>query len=67
LYRVLETARNAGGKRPTARDVLGEFGANQPKEIAKLLPDGFDYYDSKDNTKWASLSAIGEAIRRITK
>lgn len=52
--------------RPTAKQVLDAFALSQPPEIAKVLVDGFDYYDSNGNTKFASLDAIRKTIGRMT-
>lgn len=66
LHRLLVAAHREGKPRPTARDVLEAWRINMPAEIAKVLPDGFDYYDSKGNTKAADLTAIRKAIGRMT-
>lgn len=66
LHRLLTTALREGRARPTAREVLEEWLKKQPHEIAKVLPDGIDYYDSKGNTKPADLDAIRLAIHRMT-
>lgn len=51
---------------PTPKEVLAAFEASQPPEVAKVLVDGFDYYDRNGNTKFASLDAIRKAIGRMT-
>jgi len=51
---------------PTARDVVEAWRNNAPAEIAKVLPDGFDYYDANGNTKTAGIDAIRNAIKRMT-
>lgn len=66
LYLLLQTAHNAKQRRPTARDVIDAFAASKPNEIAQILPNGFDYYDAKGDTKGATLAAIGETISRMT-
>lgn len=65
LYCLLATAHREGRSCPTARDVLEAWRINTPAEIAKVLPDGFDYYDTKGNTKPASLDALRKAIDRM--
>ena len=50
----------------SAEDVVEAWRNNAPAEIAKVLPDGFDYYDAKGNTKTADLEAIRKAIGRMT-
>jgi hypothetical protein len=67
LYLLLEAAHIAGNSKPSAREVIAAFTANIPTEIAKILPNGFDYYDSQGNTKEATLEALAEAIRRMTR
>ena len=66
LHRLLAAAHRDGNPCPTARDVVEAWRNNAPAEIAKVLPDGFDYYDAKGNTKTADLEAIRKAIRRMT-
>ncbi|WP_208616340.1 hypothetical protein [Acidovorax carolinensis] len=66
LHRLLVTAHREGRPRPTARDVLEAWRINKPAEIAKVLPDGFDYYDANGNAKPASLEAIRKSINRLT-
>lgn len=66
LYRLLAAAHRGGGPRPSARDVVEAWRINMPREVAKVLPDGFDYYDAKGNTKPASLNAIRKAIKWMT-
>lgn len=66
LHRFLAAAHRDGKQRPTARDVVDAWRIETPVEIAKLLPDGFDYYDAKGNTKTADLEAIRKAIGRMT-
>ena len=67
LYRLLNNARLAGQPCPKARDVLEEWRTKTPTEVAKVLTDSIDYYDSKGNTKTANLAAIKEAITRMTR
>lgn len=67
VYKVLLAAHQAGRARPTARDVLDEFGKKMPAEVAKVLPDGLDYYDSKGGTKGIDLDAIRNCIGRMAK
>lgn len=67
LYRLLNNAHQAGKPRPTARDVLEAWRTDTPAEVAMVLTDGIDYYDSNGNTKSASIAAIKEAITRMTK
>jgi len=67
LYKFLKSSHDADASQiPNAREILESFRANQPAEVAKVLFDGIDYYDARGNTKYASLKAISEAIRRIT-
>lgn len=67
LYRLLLAAHLKGKPRPpTAREVVEEWRLNTPPEIAKILPDGFDYYDATGNTKTASLVSIRKRIERLT-
>ena len=66
LHRLLAAAHRDGNPCPTARDVVETWRHNAPAEIAKVLPDGFDYYDAKGDTKTADLEAIRKAIRRMT-
>lgn len=66
LFNVLSAAHRAGEPRPTARDVLEVWHANQPQEIAQVLADGFNYYDSTGNTKAAGLESLRKAIERMT-
>jgi hypothetical protein len=67
LYLLLEAAQLAGQPRPTARDVLQAFGANQPSQIAKVTGgESLDYYLTKGGTKTANLKAITAAITGMT-
>ena len=66
LHRLLAAAHRDGNPCPTARDVVEAWRNNAPAEIAKVLPDGFDYYDAKGNAKTADLEAIRKAIGRMT-
>lgn len=66
LHRLLAAAHRDGKTCPTARDVVEDWRNNTPAEIAKVLPDGFDYYDAKGDTKTADLEAIRKAIGRMT-
>jgi|GEM_PF-5223871 len=66
LYLLLQAAYIAKQSRPTAREVIDAFAKLRPIEIAQILPNGFDYYDAKGNTKDATLGAISESIRRMT-
>lgn len=66
LHRLLLAAHREGKARPTAREVLEEWRSNKPHEIAMVLPDGIDYYDSNGNTKPANLEAIRKVINRMT-
>ena len=66
LHRLIAAAHREGRPRPTARDVVEAWRINAPAEIAKMLPDGFDYYDAKGDTKTANLEAIRKAIGRMT-
>ena len=66
LHRLLAAAHRDGNPCPTARDVVEAWRNNAPAEIAKVLPDGFDYYDAKGNTKTADIEAIRKAIGRMT-
>ena len=67
LYRFLQTAHNEKRGLPTAHDVHEEFKESRPEEIAKMLPDGFDYYTATGDTKGVNFTAIGEAISRMTE
>ncbi len=67
LYLFLAKAHREGKPRPTARDVVEAWRQEPPAEIAQVLPDSVDYYDSKGNTKAADLDAIGKAIARMLK
>lgn len=67
LYRLLRASHTDGKSKPSARDVLEAWRDNQPAEIAKMLPDGFDYYDRQGNTKPVSLQVLQKAIDRMTK
>ncbi len=66
LHRLLLAAHREGKARPTAREVLEAWRSNMPHEIAMVLPNGIDYYDSNGNTKPANLEAIRQAISRMT-
>lgn len=67
LHRYLVNEWEKGTVRcPTPKEVLAAFEVSQPPEIAKVLVDGFDYYDRDGNTKFASLDAIRKAIGRMT-
>lgn len=66
LHRLLAAAHREGLPCPTAREVVEAFRAERPAEIAKVLSEGFDYYDAKGNTKPADLAGIHKAIRRMT-
>lgn len=66
LYLFLQEAHAAGRPRPTAREVVEAWTEKWPKEVAKVLADGFDYYDANGDTKWADLDAIRKAIGRMT-
>lgn len=66
LHRLIAAAHRDGKPCPTARDVVEAWCNNAPAEIAKMLPDGFDYYDTKGDTKTADLEAIRKAIGRMT-
>lgn len=66
LHRLLVAAQRDGNLCPTARDVVEAWRNNAPAEIAKVLPDGFDYYDANGNTKTAGIDAIRNAIKRMT-
>ncbi len=65
LHRLLAAAHREGKACPSARDVVNAWRDNAPLEIAKVLPDGFDYYDANGNTKTADLEAIRKAIGRM--
>lgn len=67
LYRLLRASHTDGKSKPSARDVLESWRDNQPAEIAKMLSDGFDYYDRQGNTKPVSLQVLQKAIDRMTK
>lgn len=69
LYNVLKEAHAKGKPKPTVHDVLEIFAANLPAQVEKVLPnEGLDYYtEIYTSTKHASLKAIREAIRRMTR
>jgi hypothetical protein len=67
LHRLLAAAHREGKPRPSARDVIEELRVNRPAEIAQVLPDSFDYYDSEGNTKSANMRAVTKAIGRMTR
>lgn len=67
LYRFLTAAQLEGKQLPTARDVVEAWRTDMPAEIAKVLPEGFDYYGADGDTKTADLNALGKAIRRMTR
>lgn len=66
LHRFLLAAHRNGNARPTAREVIEEWRSHTPPEIAKVLTDGIDYYDSTGNTQFADLEAIKKTIYRLT-
>lgn len=67
LFSFLSAAHREGRPRPpTARDVLEAWRVNPPAEVAKVLTDSFDYYDSNGNIKAADLKALSQAIKRMT-
>lgn len=66
LYRTLLIWRRAGRTRPTARQILEMWREDKPQEIAKVLTDGFDYYDANGDTKGADVRALQKAIGRMT-
>lgn len=66
LYRFLAKAHEEGRSRPRARDVVESWLGNKPPEIAKVLSDGFDYYDRKGNAMPASMAALQKSIDRLT-
>ena len=66
LHRFLAAAHREGKPRPTARDVLEAWRSERPAGIAKVLADGFDYFDAKGHEKAADLEAIRKAIGRMT-
>lgn len=66
LHRLLEIAHRDGRPLPTARDVVEAWRIQPPPEVAKVLSDSIDYYDSKGGTKPADLEAIRKSIKRMT-
>lgn len=66
LHRFLAAAHHEGKPRPTARDVLEAWRSERPAGIAKVLADGFDYFDANGDEKAADLEAIRKAIGRMT-
>lgn len=66
LYLFLKEAHSALQPKPRARDVLEAFKLKQPSEVIQVSHDGFTFYDSNGNAKAVDLSALGEAIRRMT-
>lgn len=68
LYNVLKDAHTKGQTLPTVYEVLEIFEANQPSQVAKVLPgEGLDYYTEDPRvTTHASLKAIRSAIGRMT-
>lgn len=67
LHALLIAAHREGKPRPKAQDVLEAWRICLPREIAQVLPDGFDCYNNAGNTKHVGIAAIREAIRRMTK
>ena len=67
LHRFLAAAHREGKPRPTARDVLEAWRSERPAGIAKVLADGFDYFDANGDEKAADLEAIRKAIGRMTR
>ena len=66
LHRLLAAAHHDGRPCPTARDVVEAWRNSAPAEIAQVLPDGFNYYDAKGNTKTADLEMVRKVIGRMT-
>lgn len=66
LYRLLGEVHRGDKPRPTAREVLEVWRTAPPAEIAQVLTDGFDYYNSKGDTQPADLEALRKAINRMT-
>lgn len=66
LFRFLSAAHREGQPRPTARDVIEAWRVNPPSEVAKVMADSIDYYDSNGDTKAADLEALRKAIGRMT-
>lgn len=66
LHRFLAAAHREGKPRPTARDVLEAWRSERPAGIAKVLADGFDYFDANGDEKTADLEAIRKAMGRMT-
>ena len=67
LHRLLKAAHLEGKEIPSAREVLEAWRISRPDEIARVLPNGFDYYDAKGNTKCAELKALSQTIGRLTQ
>lgn len=65
LLALLGDAHRNGRPIPSAYDVLDSWQANQPAEVAKVLADGFDYYNAQGGTKTATTKALQKAIRRL--
>lgn len=66
LHSLIAAAHRKGEPRPSARAVVEAWRTNPPAEIAKVLADSIDYYDSQGDTKPANLEAIRKAIGRMT-
>lgn len=67
LYHTLKRALDDGRPIPKPWQVLEEWRQKQPPDIAKILTDGFDYYNSDGNTESVTLGALRVAICRMTK
>ncbi len=63
---AFQLLRRCREPRPSARNVVEAWLIDRPPEVAKVLPDGIDYYDAKGDTKFADLDAIRKAIGRMT-
>lgn len=64
LDRLMAAAHRRGDPCPTARDVVEAWRIEKPAEIAKVLTDSVDYYDSNGDTQTVSLDSIRKAIDR---
>ena len=67
IHRVLKLALSANSARPSARDVLESFRVKLPPEVARVLADGCDYFDTKGNEASADLESIRKRIDKMTR
>ncbi|TAK95776.1 MAG: hypothetical protein EPO09_07350 [Aquabacterium sp.] len=68
LYSVLKRAHDEGKSCPKPREVLERFREDKPACVTRVLPASFEYLSGEEiEERTVSLSALGEAIRRMTK